>query len=51
MKDLLLDDIFIVVFALLTLGIASMFILSPELSEKVLIGVSSALAGIAKGEK
>jgi hypothetical protein len=49
MKELLLDDIFLVVIALLILGISSMF-LSPELAEKTLIGVSSALAGIAKGK-
>ncbi len=49
LKELLLDDIFSVVFALMLLGIMSAFVLPPDIAEKIIIGVSSGLAGIAKG--
>lgn len=50
LKELLLDDIFSVVFSLMLLGIFSTLILPPDIAEKIIIGVSSGLAGIAKGK-
>lgn len=50
LKDLFLDDIFMVCFSLVILGVCAVLAMPPELSEKVLIGVSSGLAGIAKGK-
>lgn len=49
LKELLLDDIFAVVLSLMLIGIMSAFILPPDIAEKIIIGVSSGLAGIAKG--
>ena len=49
LKELLLDDVFTVVFALMLLGIFSTLVLPPDIAEKIIIGVSSGLAGIAKG--
>ena len=49
LKELLLDDIFAVVLALVFLGVISAFVLPPDIAEKILIGLSSGLAGIAKG--
>ena len=50
LKELFLDDIFMVCLSLVILGICAVLVMPPELSEKVLIGVSSGLAGIAKGK-
>ena len=50
MKDILLDDIFQISSALVILGVCSMFLLPADVSEKILIAVSSGLAGIAKGK-
>jgi len=50
MKDILLDDIFQISSALVILGICSMFFLPADIAEKILIAVSSGLAGIAKGK-
>ena len=51
MKQILLDDIFVVVTALMIIGIVSMCLLPPDASEKVLIGIGGGLAGIAKGRE
>ena len=50
MKDILLDDIFQISSALVILGVCSMFLLPADIAEKILIAVSSGLAGIAKGK-
>ena len=50
LKELFLDDIFMVCLSLVMLGFFAMLVMPPAISEKVLIGVSSGLAGIAKGK-
>jgi hypothetical protein len=50
MKDIFLDDIFQISSALVILGVCSMFLLPADIAEKILIAVSSGLAGIAKGK-
>ena len=50
LKELFSDDIFIVCISLVMLGVCAVLAMPAEVAEKVLIGVSSGLAGIAKGK-